>query len=531
MKKTQQQLDEASGLHNQSGYGVDGSRNQVGLRPVDVSQEALQLKTGESPEAYKSRVEQLQAGKVPTFISTPGVISSKDDAVGFKADGTRLDEVIEGVNNANGQVLTEAQILAYEKMGYKEGDLIPGKGRINTQGQIEPEAGGATGATGDKSITGDKQPVGADGKPTTAVPTDPSLDSLMAGQAATQALYDKKEQEAKDSYNTSYNTSLSALDETVASTISGINSIFEKRLKEQRRVNDIRIARQKAYGLGSDNALYNPIEFTDIVTEREIEAADAITALEGERNSLIAQAKSARNEGASKLLRDKLADIDKIDTNIRAQLKAVLDKSTEDYKLRREVAKEQEAKQKEAVAKQVSQLTDIAPSYAEDFDKMDDAEQDVFIKDLVKKLGLPHATIYGALRKSIVTLKNENRDAKKDQLGIDKGEIDLAKSKVELEKARKVDETDKDGAANRKMQAYLPDSFTGDKDFNQKRVEFVKKFGKKGGDYWDSVYQKDKEGDFMVEPWDNSFKDAPKSDKKTTTPNVKGGKKDSLGIL
>lgn len=448
--------------------------------------------------------------KVIPFTSTPGVISSKDDAIGFKSDGTKLDEVLAGVSGA----LTDAQVMALEKAGYREGDTVPGKGRLMPDGTFDASvlksetAGSITGV--DKPVDGTK-PEGSG---------DPVYDKMQAWQKEQSAKFDADALTRKAEYEALYKTSLASLDATVASTISGINATFDKRIAEQKRINQIRIDRSKAYGLGSDNALYNPMEFTDMVTTREEEAGDAIVALEGQRNSLIAQAKSARDVGNSKLLRDRLADLDKVDEQVRTKLKDVSDEADKQYRLLRDIRKDEEAKHKEAVAKMVEQLGSIAPKYADDFGGMSDEEQDAFINRIVKETGLDYATVFATLQKSVTTAKDKARADKKDQLGMDKAEVDLAKSKVELNKARQGGTKTPAQQEQENMRASLPDTFTDEADAKKQRMAFIKKYGTAGQSHWDAVYLDKENNEYNYEfgkkapsPVKNTNGGAPAGDK------------------
>lgn len=379
--------------------------------------------TAEQNNALLAHLTRAQAPQQITPITeTAPVISSKDNAQGYQQDSTKLD----GINNGLGM--------------YNEKGLVNG-------GQQEKDLSKPTGT--------EKTPTGIGFNSDTGrveTGSDPVSDKLTQWEIA-QSEKVKVEAEAKKAeYAGLYNTSLAAIDATTQATINNINQSFDKRIKEQERLNNINIGRVKAYGL-SEGGRFTPISFSDAITGREEEASNKISALESERTSLIAQAKSARDEGASKLLREKLADLDKVDNQIRNQLKTVQEESDRQYTLLKQARQEEEARHQEQVKKITAQLTALAPQYIEDFDNMSEAEQDKFIQQLTKSTGLDYATIYGVLQGASSAEFNKKYDRTKKDLELKESAITLKGKEADLAKKPFEIESEKALAAQRRASA------------------------------------------------------------------------------
>lgn len=426
--------------------------------------------------------------KVTPFTETAGVISSKDDSAGFKNDSSALDAIV----NGQGVALNDAQILALEKLGYREGDVVPNKGRLLPDGTFDTSVLGKVNgdSSGGKSVTGVEKPVGEGGE-TTEGSGDPIYDKMKKWQEEQSLKFDAEQEEKKKAYEAMYQTSLASIDASAQATINNINSTYDQRITEQKRINQLRVDRMKAYGLGSANAMANPIEYTDSVSAREQEGADKVKELDSQRNNLIAQAKSARDQGASKLLREKLADLDNIDEQIRTQLSKVSEEADKQYKLLRDIRKEEETKHKDAIAKMVERLTQLAPKYADEYDKMDNVAKDAFIEQIVKETGLDYAQVFATLNKGVSEAQKLKTTEEKEALSLDKAKNDLAISKNNLAKSQKeLVEGKKTDAQNEEdaMKSALPRTFTSEADATKQRKEYVRQFGKKGAEYWDSVF-------------------------------------------
>lgn len=320
--------------------------------------------------------------KVQTIQTGSPVLSSKDNQQQFREDGLKLDTSLNGLAVSTG--------------------IKPATDTTKAPAETTKQTPFATGELkeGVKETTG-----------------DPVRDSLNKWQQEQDIKFATESAARKEEYTQLFNTSLAAIDATANATINNINASYDKRTAEQNRINRINIDRVKAYGLTSGGQ-YTPIAFSDAITNREQEAADKISELDSQRNSLIAQAKAARDNGQAKLLRDRLDDLGKIDTELRKQLQNVETEANNQYKLLRDIRVEEEKKHQEAVAKMKTQLTAIAPKYAGDYEKMTPEEKDTFIKKVMEQTGLDYATIYGTLEGAATTVSTKALDIKKKEADI-----------------------------------------------------------------------------------------------------------------
>lgn len=330
---------------------------------------------------------------VSPIKETSPVISSKDSAQGFQQDSTKLD-------------------------GYSNGLAANNDPKKEATKEITPNATGEQNAAGKIETTG-----------------DPILDKLNQWEVGEQARLKVESEAKKQEYEKLYKTSLAAIDATAQSTINRITVSFDKRLKEQERINQLDIGRVKAYGLGGGGR-FTPVAFGDAITNREREAADKMTGLEAERDSLIQMAMTARDEGQAKLLSQRLADLDKVDESIRAQLREVEAESERQYKLLRQIRLDEETKHKEKMAKMVASLTSIAPMYLDEYEGMDDKGKDEFIQNLAKQTGLDYATIYGIMRGASTSAADEAYNKQKRELDLKKGEVDIRKGEADIIQSR-----------------------------------------------------------------------------------------------
>lgn len=372
--------------------------------------------------------------EVRSFVSTPTVISSKDNQQQYVKDSGKVDKIAGAF---------DASIL--------------GKTPVTETPKTET-----------KTTT---EPASTSG--------DPVYDALQKGVKEQDAKLEAERVAKKQEYESLYQTSLSAIDATAQATINSINTSYDKRINEQNRINKLNIDRTKAYGL-ANGGQYTPMDFGDAITGKELEASDKISALENERTSLISQAKSARDAGQSKLLRDKLNDLNKIDEDLRTQLKAVADESEKRYKVLRDIRLDEEKKAKERQVASLKRVSDLAPSFKEDYAKMSPEQKDTFIKQIATQTGLDYASIYSTVESSL--LKNAT-----DVATLDQKKATIANTWKNVNKPV----TTKTTTTPAGFKGTIPDTFTGADDYNAKRAEFVRLNGTKGASHWDAVFPKD----------------------------------------
>lgn len=228
---------------------------------------------------------------------------------------------------------------------------------------------------------------------------DPVADSLNKWEADRKAEFDKQAEQQKAQYETLYSTSLAAMDATTAATIDNIKNSYDKRIGEQRRINDINIARVKAYGLGG-GGIYTPIDFSDAVSAREVEASNKISELEAQRNSLIAAAKAAADSGRVDLLRNKMADLSKIEQQMNENLLKVQEEANKQYEVLQKYRTKAEQDHKDKLAEAKTRFALIASTYLEQYDGKDQAAKDALIKQIMSQTGLDYASIFGEMEKA-----------------------------------------------------------------------------------------------------------------------------------
>ena len=340
---------------------------------------------------------------------------------------------------------------------------------------------------------------------TTETSGDPVYDALLKQNKEQAVKYEEEKAQKKATYESLYQTSLTNLDATAKATIDRINSSYDKRIQEQERINKLNIDRTKAYGL-ANGGQYTPIDFGDAVSLREQEASDKITSLESERTNLINQAKTARDNGASQLLRQKLQDLDKVDADIRKQLQDVEAESDKRYKMLREIRTAEETKAKERRDKAVAQITSLAPMYSDQYEKMTPEEKNAFILQIVNQTGLDYATTYGAIEGGILKKKKDTLDLEGKSLEVKKKVKDLYKANNPTTKV-----------TPEQMSADAPMSFASDEDFQNQMSAFVRKYGSTGATYWDKLYKKDSQGDYTYSISKTQSKTPAKSSGKSTS--------------
>lgn len=240
-----------------------------------------------------------------------------------------------------------------------------------------------------------------------------------------------------------YNTALAAIDRTAQATIQRIQQTYDKRLSEQKRLNQLNIDRLKAYGVGG-GARFTPIAFQDAISLREQEASDKIASLESERNSLIAEAKAARDKGESLLLRERMDKIVEIENNLRKTLVEAEKAANEQYKLFRTLRKEQEEADKKRLEEIRERFAAQAVFLADDYENLDTEAKTKFIEDLVAKGWGSFSDVYVALENAVRESKTKDLDRRKKEQEIrsvaaleSQRLASAAKLRAEAEKAKR----------------------------------------------------------------------------------------------
>lgn len=379
---------------------------------------------------------------VQGFKSTPPIISSQDNKAEYMQNSTKLDGILGAFKGITPEVTTE-----------KKTTVTPTKETVTTE----------------TDVTG-----------------DPLYDRLSKEAKAKEdalnadALLKKAERESL------YQTDLANLDEQTASRINSINLTYDKLDAQQARINKLNTDRTLAYGL-ANGGQYTPMDFTGAVSTIEQEGADKMAKLNNERNQLINEAKVARNKGASMLLKEKLDQLDKVDTNIRTTLSDVNTRLNSTYTAMRKVIDEQEKKQKAVRLETISKISGIAPRYKDDYDKMTPEQKTKFIEEVALQTGIDFASAYSALEAGMLK-------GAKDKLGLQKDELAVKTAWNKANTAPKTPATKK--ATPEQMSLDAPETFANAQEFADKQTAFIRRYGSAGATQWDKIYKKDKYGDY-----------------------------------
>lgn len=296
--------------------------------------------------------------------STPPIISSKDMAGSYNTNSgivdTKLGELAKVTGGSQSEKETKTTVDA---------NASPKGGKDQT-----PTTGGTTG--------------------------DPLYDSLEAWKKTQADALKVQSQERRASYNNLYKNAFAAVDSTYAATLADISSTYESRLAEQERINQLDIARTRAYGLGGSNALAAPLEFSAAISGREQKAASEITRLNNERTALIAKARAARDSGKATLLQTQVDKIYEIEDKLREQIADVAVEATNQYNMLVKIRQEQEAKQKEQAAAFIAQA---ALDKGKEWEGADNVAKDKIIRDIIARSGgvLDYATVYATLNDTV----------------------------------------------------------------------------------------------------------------------------------
>lgn len=236
-----------------------------------------------------------------------------------------------------------------------------------------------------------------------------------------QGEIDKFEDEAdeqKKELQERLDISLARIDSTASSTIADINATYDRVIEQQKRINELNIARVKAYGLGGGGR-FTPISFSDAITNREQEALDKITELDNKRNSLIAEAERARDEGRTLAMADNNSAIRDIDKQLQQALEDVRKEKESQYKLWRDYLDEENEKHEEALETMRARFVAVAPRYLDEYDNADEAGRDALIERLKRETGLDYATIFGILNEASYTALDRSLDIEKKRASIE----------------------------------------------------------------------------------------------------------------
>jgi len=365
------------------------------------------------------------------------VISSEDDAQGYKDNVGKLAEQKES-NNPE----------------YQNDDYF-----IDDEGQV---AGGSDGGEREKINT----------------IADYEKSKFKADSMKKQKEYDKM-----------FQTNLRNIDNSTDATINRIQQTYGKRLDEQSRINDLNIARVKAYGLGGGGS-YTPISYGDSVTNREREASDEIRGIESQRNSLIREAQFLADDAKSALLEDRMSAIDALNNRINTGLERIEKEAEAQYTLLRDLRSQEEEKHQAQLEEMQKRFASLAPLFIDEFEDQDNAGRQEMAIKYAEEYGLNPADIFGTMFEKMnekIELDGDQRlqDAKVKSEGALQAQryASANNSNANADKARNGKDEEE------RLEDDLPENFLDDEDAERKRKTFVKKHGTKGQAYWEATFQ------------------------------------------
>jgi hypothetical protein len=302
-----------------------------------------------------------------------------------------------------------------------DGDTGVGTGKDNGNGneQQTPPPQGDNGTNKGVNVSNDQKDTGSG---------DPVYDSYLANREKNEADAEKWANEQRQEYERLLPKTLALIDSQYKSTKMNIEATYSQLIDEQKRINLVGLDRRKAYGVQNGGG-YMPLEFTSSISTKEKSNAREISNLNSERDGLLQAAKAARNEGRIDAMRDNLADIRQVESDMRDRI-ADLQK---ELQTRLEVTvTAREKKEKEHLEEVDKALQRAALSYLDDFEDAKDPEAvDKIIKGIIKDSGGTlspddYYDIYSGLSTGASDRQKAETDATKDALDIEKKRADIA---------------------------------------------------------------------------------------------------------
>lgn len=320
---------------------------------------------------------------VPAISSTPAVISSKDSSAQFSSNQTALQQsqtpVTPPVTGGTTTTTTAANGL-------------------NTDTTSTAVEKGAAAGAGDGST-----PIVSSG--------DPIYDSLQKWESDQETKNEQNAADQKAQVQSMLQMNLANTNAGFAAQLQGISASYSSLIATQTQINNQNIARVKAYGLASGNAMSTPIEFTYAVAGEEQTALSALQKLDDARDAAIASATAAEQDADSKLLSDSMASVQQIEKDMQDQASALQTQLDDRYATLNKIKADQQAQlQKTQQSLIASALTTYGSSWASETDP---TKQDATIKQIVNQSGgqLDYGTVYGALSSNAAALTKAKQDA------------------------------------------------------------------------------------------------------------------------
>jgi hypothetical protein len=325
--------------------------------------------------------------KITTIGSTVPVISSNDNTAEYNSLSNDLTTKLTSSQNVQGQGgAVDAQ-----------GNQLDANGNVVGKANPKDQPNGETQSSGN-------------------VLMDEYTKKITEGEAAATSWGEQQKQQIQSLLP----QTLAAIDEQYSASTSNIENTYYKLIEEQKRLDKIDIDRTKAYGISG--AQYMPLEFTNTVSTKEREAANHIASLENDRNTLLAQARAARDAGRIGALRTNLDDLNKIEEQMRQKVRDLLSDVQSRYNLTVKMREDAEKSHLEEVSKILQAAT------YKYLDAFKDAETNKDKDEIIKKILLDsggkltpndYYTVYSSLAKSQADQEEAAMKTEKSKLDIE----------------------------------------------------------------------------------------------------------------
>ena len=341
-----------TGTNTVAGGGIGGSNRDLrNTEPVFFTSDGAVTRagkkvtsggtTGGSTTTETGNTTGVTPNKKNTEVSEPGVISSvggESTLKQYQSDAAKLDI---GLGTPESP-LTDTQILDLEKQGIREGDTVPGKGRLHPGGYwvndipepkdtgaqptatyIDPNTGATTTTTGVGAGSEEEKKKMSEKGYSLSESTTPaeSTDTPEIKKLKEELTNQEKE---IDSYKSKL-IDLIITDADLKSDIRGITKAYDARINEMRDINNRQIQSVKTLGFRMGMQFTGAMGgvWGGIISDAERQGLLKIADIEGEKQSKILEAKAAARENNYKIyasLMDDARELQKQKTSALADL-------------------------------------------------------------------------------------------------------------------------------------------------------------------------------------------------------------------
>jgi len=253
---------------------------------------------------------------------------------------------------------------------------------------------------------------------TTTTPTQPndvsSIGSLYQNSKNAEQLQITQATNQMNAEKTNFlntiNTRLANIDATTRATTDRITALANSRIAEQTMINNLNTDRIKAYGL-ANGGLYQPVQYTSAVTQKETQGALAISKIEQARDSAISQAEIASRQGKSALLAQKMDTISKFESNLRSNLMNIENESAKQYSMLIQVRKEKQAENIKALQEMQARVTAFVELHSNEYKNLTPEQISQKITQIMTQTNMGYSQAYNAIMAGINSVTPDLKSA------------------------------------------------------------------------------------------------------------------------